>query len=42
MHQVYLHSVPTFGLSTPFAVFAPSFSHYVLFLNPKLHHPFIV
>ena len=26
MHQVYLSSVPTFDLSTPFAVLAPSFS----------------
>ena len=25
-HQVYLPAVPTFGLSTPIAVLAPSFS----------------
>ena len=37
--------MPTFGFSTPFAVLAPSFSLYVLFLNPKLHpklHPHAV
>ena len=32
-----LPSVPTFGLSTPFLLSLLLPSHYVLFLNPKLH-----
>ena len=39
MHQVYLPSVPTFGLSTPFSVLAPSFSlRYILKYIHKYRH----
>ena len=37
--QVYLPSVPTFGLSSPFSVLLLLPSDYILFLNPKLHPP---